>query len=271
MAELLRGCRAKIERAHECVKNLNTEIDGFLSADPPPYTIARELEKNSRDYVFIVRATKSVPDRFAVLAGEVVHHLASSLDYLFGALVTRAGNAVEKTHYFPIYTKTREFRIACDKGAISHISPAAQKLVRLVQPCFTPTPRDTVLAAVKELNNIDKHRLLLVLLAAGRLGDNIRIGREDEVMVDIHGQPPRIVGFGDASMVEVTKDGEEFFRIKLAAPTPKFEANAEFAAQVVFAQCGLTKLVPIADALPAMVAGVTHTINLFREEFALDD
>jgi len=271
MTGLLRGCRAKIERADECVKNLNVEINAFLSSDPPPYAVFKKLQDNARQYVFLAKSHKAVPDRFAVLAGEIVHHLASSLDHLFAALVTKNGNMVEKRHYFPIYTSTKKFRKACDRGAISDVSATAQKLISSVQPCKTPAPRDTILAAVKEINNIDKHRLLIVIVVAGNLSQTVHIGCKGKDIRDIHGNPANIVSLGDPALVAVNEKGVEFFRIGLAEPTPEFEADTDFSAQIVFAQCGLAKLVPLTQALPSMIAGVTHTINLFVGEFDSDD
>ena len=135
MVDLLRGCRAKIERANEGVNNLNNEISSFIGSDQKPYTIIREPQNNARDYVFIARLERDVPDRFAVLAGEIIHNLASSLDHLFAALVLRATNTVEKWHQFPVYTAKKEFRNACEKGAIKDVSPKAREILTAVQPC----------------------------------------------------------------------------------------------------------------------------------------
>ena len=271
MAGLLRGVRAKISRADECANNLSAEINRFLTSDPTPYAISKALQENATEYVFHVELRRQVPDRFAVLAGEVVHHLASSLDHLFAALVVRAGNTIERHHYFPICTSTEAFRRACEQGAMDDISPAAQRLIESVQPCHTPTPRDTILAAVKELNNTDKHRLLLVLATAGSVGSTISIGRQGTEIRDINGGLPSIVALGSPELVQLTNGRVEFFRIGLGTPTPQFEAETDFAAQIAFAQCGLAKLVPLTSVLPAMIAGVSHTISLFRAEFDDDD
>jgi hypothetical protein len=264
---LLRGCRAKIERANECIINLNSEITAFLASDPAPYSVTREFRNDGRSYVFVGKSEKPVPDRFAVLAGEIVHHLASSLDHLFAALVIRNGNTVERKHSFPVFTSEKEFNKACGKGIIRDISVSAQRIVRSVQPYQNKTPTDTILFGVKELNNADKHRLLLVLAAVGAIGNKISIGAD----ADASGKTIRIVSLGDPTPVEINENGAEFFRIDLAEPAPQFYANANIAVQIVFARCGAAKLIPLTNLLPGMVAGVTHTINLFRNEFDSDD
>lgn len=264
MHELLFGIRAKIERADELIKNLNTEISAFFASDPPPYIVSHEFQKNFTQYVFLVREAKPVPLRFAVLAGEILHQLASSLDHLFCALVTINGKTVEKRHYFPVYTKAQEFRKACKKGAIEDVSPSAQDIIRSVQPYTASKPRDTILAVVRELNVIDKHRLPILLASAGRLGSQVTVGGSGK---DTSGNVPSIVGFGEAAAVAIGKENKEFFRIRLGSPEPDFEAKTDIAPTIAFAQCGNTKMVSVVDELPKMLAGVVNTINLFHREF----
>ncbi|MGO4684320.1 hypothetical protein [Hyphomicrobium sp. 2TAF46] len=273
MTGRLRGVRAKIERADECVQNLNNEIRAFVGADPRPYLIVKEFENDARDYVFKVRRARAIPDRFAVLAGEIIHHLRSSLDHLFCALVERAGKKVQRGHAFPICASKKEFRKACEKGAIKDIAASAAEIVTRVQPCnASTTPRDTILSAVREMNNVDKHHLLLVTAATAMLGDTVTIGDHSSVpMLDVHGNPPRIIGMGPPETIEVTENYKEFWRINLATPTPQFEANADISIAVAFSECGLAKHIDLTKVLPAMVAGITHTINEFRGEFDADD
>ncbi|HVJ76958.1 MAG TPA: hypothetical protein VM620_03940 [Hyphomicrobium sp.] len=269
MAGRLRGVRAKIERADECVKNLNLEIRRFLGSDPKPYLVIKELENEARDYIFKIRRINEPPDRFAVLAGEIIHHLRSSLDHLFCALVERAGNTVKIGHSFPICASKKEFRKACEKGAIKDIRASAAKIITRIQPCnASPTPRDTILSAVREMNNTDKHQLLLVTTATAEVGQNIDIL---SVGQDIAGDIPAIIRFGPSRIIEITEDDKEFWRISLDTPTPGFEADADVAVAVAFRDCGLAKLIDLTKVLPGMVAAITHTINEFRGEFDPDD
>lgn len=255
---MLRGCRAKIRRAEECVQNLNREIEAFLNSDPAPHSLTREFQDNGYSYVFIARAERPVPDRFAVLAGEIVHHLASSLDHLFAALVIKNNGTIKRTHYFPLFLSEREFRKASAKGLMDDISASAKIRIEAVQPWTASNPPDTILAAVKQLNNTDKHRLLLILTAAGRLGDTITMGGDGSTIVGMKEAPPR---------VEISESGVELYRVLLAEPAPQFYASAKVDAQIVFAHCGLATMVPVTQVLPAMVAGVSHTIDCFRDEF----
>jgi len=79
MSDLLIGCRAKIERAEENIRRLNGEITAFLSQESKPYRIRKEFRNNGLQYAFVAFGDPIAPPRFAVLAGEIIHHLRSSL------------------------------------------------------------------------------------------------------------------------------------------------------------------------------------------------
>ena len=85
MAHPLDGCRAKLARAHETIQTLKQEIAIFEQPSAPPFRVARENVGN--EFVFRVYGNPELPLRFSVLAGEVIHHLRSSLDYVVHALV----------------------------------------------------------------------------------------------------------------------------------------------------------------------------------------
>ena len=178
MNDMLRGVAAKIMRAEELLGELNDEAKRFIEATPPPYTISTELQENDTQYVFYADVRQHFPDRFSVLAGEIVQHLASSLDHLFAALVVQNGKTVTRSHYFPICISEDGFNKA--RKSLQDVSFGAREIIESVQPFRTTTPEDTILAAIKDLNNTDKHRLLLALYPAGNLGGNVVIGKAGE-------------------------------------------------------------------------------------------
>jgi hypothetical protein len=78
----LDGISSKIQRAEENIKNLSTEIDAFVLANPNPYRIVKEFQNEGRDYVFKGFGELDVPLRFAAICGEIIYLLRSSLDHL---------------------------------------------------------------------------------------------------------------------------------------------------------------------------------------------
>ena len=87
MAHPLDSCRAKTRRAQESIHDLEQEITAFFQRDPPPYKIVKQYQNNGLEYAFLAFGEPEAPLRFAVLAGEIVHHLRSSLDHLVYALI----------------------------------------------------------------------------------------------------------------------------------------------------------------------------------------
>jgi len=80
------------------------------------------------------------------------------LDHLIWQLVAANGGTPGRDHMFPICTFPPTNK-AQFKDKVRGIDPAAEKLIDVVQPYRTS---DDSLWFLTELDNIDKHRLLLV-------------------------------------------------------------------------------------------------------------
>ncbi|MBI5318915.1 hypothetical protein [Bradyrhizobium sp.] len=261
MSELLVGCHAKIQRAEENIRHLNREINGYVASSSTSYRMIREFRNDGRQYAFVAFGNSSVPPRFAVLAGEIVHQLRSSLDHLLCALVKKRGGRPSRKHQFPIYTSVREFDNARARGIIDGVSASAEALIRSVQPYTSPTPDDTVLHVVQQFDNLDKHQLLLVTSTVMAIGDKIRVN-------------PKVSGLAITGMTppyprKITRDGVVVFGIDLAQPATDtdFDADADFVTHVAFEKCGRAELVEIISTLTGLLQGTAHTVKLFESEF----
>lgn len=84
MGHSLDGCYAKLERAQESLNYLSDTADGLFSTDA--YRLIR-APQGAGEYVIRFHCPDRLPLRFAVLSGEIVHNLRSSLDHLVTALV----------------------------------------------------------------------------------------------------------------------------------------------------------------------------------------
>ena len=269
MAHLLDGCWAKIERAEESIKGLDREAAAFFGTDPPPFKVIGEHKKNGLEYGFMAYGDPTVPLRFAVLAGEIVHQLRSSLDHLVNALVVKSGHTPTKRNQFPICSTKDKFEEACKKGALKYVSPTARKLVMGVQPYTSPTPQDTVLYVVSEYDNQDKHNLLVVVTAVVQIGQEITIGVDDAIVESAprKGKTPAITGLGDPSPKKISKEGTEVFSIHLAEPAPELFAKANIVPQLAFEKCGNVQFAPAVRTLAGLLAGSRNTIKSFLSEF----
>ncbi|MGH6872586.1 MAG: hypothetical protein ACREHE_13880 [Rhizomicrobium sp.] len=265
----LEGCWAKIRRSDESIRNLKTEIDAFLNGNPKPYEVLRKFSPDGLEYLFIVKGDPLSPLRFSVLAGEIVHHLRSSLDHLITALVIRNGSTPTKNHHFPICRTAKSWSVSCKDGSTNRITATAKKIIDENQPDKSVPDDDAhPLSVIHAMDIEDKHRLLTVVTQAAQLGDRITLGTNEEIARTLDVVPGRtIVGFGDPRPKRMTREGVEVFKIVLGSPDPTFQAEADIVPQVAFEKCGRAELVPVIDALLFMQNSVATTLDQFKTEF----
>ena len=264
---LLLGVKAKLERANEILASLELDASKYFSQDPP---VVRLEHKHFQDeYAFIAYGDSNPPLKFAVMTGEIVHHLRSSLDHLITALVIRNGVDPTFQHQFPICTSEQDFEKACKKGQIRGISENAKKLVRSVQPFVAPTPSSTILNVIAKFDNADKHRLLVVVTAIAHLQSELTIGVDAAIanMPERKGKVPTIIGV-EMGAKRVSPEGVEIFKFKLAEPAPELKIDDNgLLPQLAFDKCGSEENTPILPILKRMVEGTVNTVRLFINEF----
>jgi hypothetical protein len=160
------ACRRKIERANEHITNLQAILQPF--ADANTYKVRREYDDKLGRLSFVLEAPHSFPVETSVLIGEALYHQRSTLDYLVWQLVHKnTGSPPTNTTKsgFPIFT-TREGYKARGKAMIQGTSATAAARIESCQPFHRGTSFDQdPLWILQELNNTDKHRLLLVTCA----------------------------------------------------------------------------------------------------------
>jgi hypothetical protein len=159
----------KFDRAQEHMRDLRDEITRY--ANRHPYRAERIPPTRGDDglWTYVLRVTEQPDPRVAILAGDVVHNLRTSLDHLFVAL-TGADN-----RSFPIYDvdpwerdaqgallpsrlKDRRRFAATIQGA----KPRAKAILRELQPYRAGASWNThPLGVVRRLNNADKHKRLI--------------------------------------------------------------------------------------------------------------
>ncbi len=264
MAHLLDGCWAKIERASESITNLESEIQRWAQSDPPPHRIVRGLNHKKRAYTFTAFCSP-VPLRISVLAGEIVHHLRSSLDHLIWALAIKRHTNPSFRIQFPISTTSEKYLKAQKDGIMKGISKKACDIVESLQPFKRKNPSDDPLLILEEFSNTDKHKLLLVVTNVVTMGDKISVdsGETDANQTSIIGMspPPETLG------LTATEGGTEVFSILLGNYTPRFSATLHFTLQLSLEKFGNKKNVAIVSGLAQLRDAAKSTIERFRGEF----
>lgn len=130
-----------------------------------------------------------------------------------------------------------------------------------MQPYSTATPDDTVLHVIQQYNNLDKHRLLIVVSTAMAIGDQITVSPKKPGLA--------ITGMTDPRPRRIAEGGTLIFGIDLAEPATDadFEANANFVSQLAFEKCGHVENAELVSTLKGLLQGTVHTISLFVGEF----
>jgi hypothetical protein len=95
------------------------------------------------------------------MVGDVVHNLRSALDHLARSLVIANGGTPHKSTAYPI-SHTRE----AFEASLSNVKAAGQEALDLIRETKAYRGGNDGLWALRELDDRDKHRLLLTIAAA---------------------------------------------------------------------------------------------------------
>lgn len=209
----LSGCRAKIERAHEHRNALEGEIEPVLNGEHHQIQSSAEFNLDTGYYLFrVAKLPNEWRLRVAVILGDLVHTLRSTLDQLAWQLVLsysgRPRKPQEKTSIeFPIKYRRKGLR---STYAFSKIAPSDRTILDRAQPYNGPgNPKLHGLAIIRQLSNRDKHRVLNPVLVGT---NDFTVVREDSTQVFFD-----VFSFDfEASRGKNLKIGTEVARCRLA-------------------------------------------------------
>lgn len=253
----LEGVRLKLERAEHVIEKLNESVIAYLAENA--YEVVGEFEPERSEYVIRGRVTKSSA-ALAVIAGDVVHNLRSSLDHLAWqlALITTA-TPFDLTQ-FPIARTEGEFGSKRGQNMIRDISPKHRALIETFQP-YNRSEENFVpyaLGDLRVLSNTDKHRLLNTTVArhAKSLkpkGLGLLIIRDADRYTNVRWFP----GGRDGPV-----DGAEVVRMVLEGigPDPKVKVEGELPVTVSFHDPALTGEYPSVIPMLGVILRCVHEV-----------
>jgi hypothetical protein len=161
--ERLERVLRKAKWAHEQCRRLREAIWEYKKTHP--YTLVPHQEFDGQQHVFVTADVKPPPDHIGMLVGDTAHAARTCLDHLAYALAPTPNIDT----MFPIWDKPRHDRNG-DKLPLTiagGISAKCRKLVYQVQPYFGgENPNLSPLIWLRELDNIDKHRIVLTAAAS---------------------------------------------------------------------------------------------------------
>jgi hypothetical protein len=169
----------KVNRANEHLDGLRSAVEGFVQSDF--YETATEFDYKRR-LVARVKNVEQPPLELAVLIGDAIHNLRSSLDNLAYALATahtgKLPPGVARACAFPIFETGPLFRGEKKRGAapkMRAMAPRTRAAIERLQPYHRRKhPELELLWILEELSNLDKHRLG-ALTSAAMAGSSYRL------------------------------------------------------------------------------------------------
>lgn len=154
------GVRAKIERANKHVCDLKDVLRAFRCSYP--YRMCSERDAKTGEQIHRVSSMEPIPVVIPLIVGDAIHCLRSSLDHLACQLVQVGTGNTSTSVYFPIVQNSTEYEKAI-QGKVTGAREDAKEAIRLVQAY--KGGKGHQLWVLNRLDNTDKHRLLLTVVA----------------------------------------------------------------------------------------------------------
>jgi hypothetical protein len=135
-----------LRRAREHFNALDEKIRAFFEQNPYPVIV----ERAAKD-LYVVRANnlpKIPSDEWALIIGDCVHNLRSSLDYIAWELA--GANPHDTQAMFPIF----EAKSKWSTRRLKRMSPEAQGFIESRQPYHAEDPPGTPLNAIRVLPSL---------------------------------------------------------------------------------------------------------------------
>jgi hypothetical protein len=152
----LDGCRERIRRAEEHLRNLEREIDVMIEkqANSVPFDLNPRPPHDAINVGFPPETFSGL--RFGTLVGETVYNLRCALDYLIFALAVLDSGAPQKGTQFPIMDTALDFA-GRGKTMLQGVNASHVAAIERLQPykgCNWT-------ARIRDLSNLDKHRHII--------------------------------------------------------------------------------------------------------------
>ncbi len=196
-------------------------------------------------------ANRAVRARISILAGEVVHHLRSCLDYIVWELAGSGSKAQQAASLkFPILDRKpveKEWWRRFERK-ITGVPPRPRQLIESLQPYHRPEailtgPLNHPLMVIHDLDRIDKHRQLGIAICG--------FGIETSEMAGLHLMLQRYAGRAED---------------EIAGLAATLDPKTTLTPQVAFLEFGGKRVQPVVPSLSKLARYVKDVADLFDRE-----
>lgn len=203
IAQGLAHAELKAQWANKRARDLQAFIKAFI--DTKPYTVTLDHDTQTSDYQLKIGMTQPMPAAIPLIVAEILHAQRTALDYLWMALVRSIdpGNAKQTFPFqesVDLLKKTIVKTFKSDPVLLAKIEGLFLNEIKAYSVPTIQGPIGKILYELKELDNWDKHNLLIVMLGVTSIdevrmdGDNF----EDVVVKDV-----QVTGDGQVTLVEL--------------------------------------------------------------------
>ncbi len=247
------GIRAKIERAKQHINELGSHALAFSKGNAN--SLVPEDDPQTGEKLYRIQFRTPLPAVVPLVIGDVTHNLRSTLDHLAWQLVEANGGTPGPKTGYPLSTTAAAYNKAVtEKGVVDGASPAVLPLIEATQPYQGGYDG---LGALRELNNFDKHRLLIVAaVGPSRLGCNDRIPHPVPADVSIITVfTPRLL-----NGLPILEDGDLLARVR-----PEFKEYVQpvLVPEIAFREPGVVGGKPVLPFLADLAQLVERVVNQF--------
>ena len=253
------GVFLKIRRANRHLADLDEAIKTALDRDRYSFTL--EFDPQTNSHVYTAHGVPAIDADWSLIVGEILYNLRSALDYLAWQLVILDGGTPGDKTQVPVraspFNKKGEWVTPQLQPPVSN--PQVLDALEEVQPYRGPEGEpaafhDSPLWRLGILNNIDKHRLLLVVVCVLDVGEMWWTHQPEQPAPNV-----RI----STSPVE---DGSPvaWFDFHGHEPPPDFDPHLALAVAINEAETPEIHLVPLSEALTQLIWWVEFHIVQMR-------
>jgi hypothetical protein len=242
------GIVEKLKRANENIGNLHGELVAFFEVSD--YPLVPDVKSQEWQKAVDYHRSRTIPNRFSVLSGEIIHQMRSCLDHIAWHFSSpeyriKGENAIE----FPVFRKepiTKDEIGRYGRKVKGIADPKVISLIRAMQPYNRRSdPETDPVCIVHDMDRFDKHRELAIVVSCAAVIIPANAGREVAL-----------------TMIKYS-EGKTLNDAELALVRQVLKQNAIVAPQIAFAKFGERKNQFVVPGLLQLHEAIFERVDMF--------
>jgi hypothetical protein len=174
----------RIRHAEECFGTLQNQVKSWMNQNP--YSLVEKTNTDLTRYSIVLRVENEPPlPKWSLIASDIVHSLRSALDhYVYAIARYESGQEIppgDSSLMFPICDTSEKFREQ-DRRRLKTLSQPTRTALESVQPYNRPHEIFfPLLGVLRDFDDINKHRLLMIAFSAVAQGQIGFLGPSDNI------------------------------------------------------------------------------------------